>query len=187
MDLQSQAKVRALRQNPRVAITIDTEGYPPKVLLIRGAAGVELVDGVPEAYLKASRKLVPAEEFASWEAGVRALYQRMALITIEPDWAKLLDFETTIPKAVSGAGAPAVSSAGCPTLHASLRCSAIARGCCLAQTRGIEPPSSPCISTASPRPCRVTQVNLTPLVSELYPMAGSDQVSHPSRHPLSPQ
>jgi hypothetical protein len=24
----------------------------------------------------------------------------MALITIEPDWAKLLDFETTIPKAV---------------------------------------------------------------------------------------
>jgi hypothetical protein len=94
------AKVRALRQNPRVAITIDTEGYPPKVLLIRGAAGVELVDGVPEAYLKASRKLVPAEEFASWEAGVRALYQQMALITIEPDWAKLLDFETTIPKAV---------------------------------------------------------------------------------------
>jgi hypothetical protein len=24
----------------------------------------------------------------------------MALITIEPDWAKLLNFETTIPKAV---------------------------------------------------------------------------------------
>jgi hypothetical protein len=31
---------------------------------------------------------------------VRALYDQMALITIEPDWAKLLDFETTIPKAV---------------------------------------------------------------------------------------
>jgi hypothetical protein len=24
----------------------------------------------------------------------------MALITIEPDWAKLLDFETTLPKAI---------------------------------------------------------------------------------------
>lgn len=94
------AKVRALRQNPRVALTIDTEGFPPHVLLVRGAAGVELVDGVPEDYLEASRKLVPAEQFEGWQAGVRGLYEQMARITIEPDWAKLLDFETTIPKAV---------------------------------------------------------------------------------------
>jgi hypothetical protein len=95
------AKVRALRQNPRVALTIDTQGqWPPRVLLIRGAARVELVDGVPDAYVEASRKVVPAEHFESWEHGVRALYDQMALITIEPDWAKLLDFETTLPKAV---------------------------------------------------------------------------------------
>jgi hypothetical protein len=31
---------------------------------------------------------------------VRALYDQMVRITIEPDWAKLLDFETTLPKAV---------------------------------------------------------------------------------------
>jgi hypothetical protein len=94
------AKVRALQQNPRVAITIDTEGYPPHVLLIRGAASVELVDGVPAEYIEASRKLVPAEQFDGWEAGIRSLYQQMVRITIDPDWAKLLDFETTIPKAV---------------------------------------------------------------------------------------
>jgi len=75
-----------------VAITIDTEGYPPNVLLIRGSATVAVVDGVPEEYIAASRKLVPESEFAAWENGVRALYQRMALITITPDWAKLLDF-----------------------------------------------------------------------------------------------
>src|SRR3954451_9233902 len=45
------AKVRALQQTPRVAITIDTEGYPPRVLLIRGSATVEIVDGVPEEYI----------------------------------------------------------------------------------------------------------------------------------------
>ena len=28
----------ALRANPAVAITIDTEGFPPEVLLIRGQA-----------------------------------------------------------------------------------------------------------------------------------------------------
>jgi len=94
------AKVRALQQNPRVAITIDTEGFPPHVLLIRGAASTELIDGVPADYIEASRKLVPAEQFDGWEAGVRALYQQMVRITIDPDWAKLLDFETTIPKAV---------------------------------------------------------------------------------------
>jgi Pyridoxamine 5'-phosphate oxidase len=94
------AKVRALQQNPRVAITIDTESFPPHVLLIRGAATVELVDGVPDDYVEASRRLVPADQFDAWEAGVRALYVQMARITIEPDWAKLLDFETTIPKAV---------------------------------------------------------------------------------------
>ena len=33
---------------------------------------------------------------------MRALYDQMVLITIEPDWAKLLDFETTLPKAVEG-------------------------------------------------------------------------------------
>jgi hypothetical protein len=39
------AKVQALRQNPRVAVTIDTEAFPPKVLLVRGSVHVEVVDG----------------------------------------------------------------------------------------------------------------------------------------------
>jgi nitroimidazol reductase NimA-like FMN-containing flavoprotein (pyridoxamine 5'-phosphate oxidase superfamily) len=95
------AKVRALRHNPRVAITIDTqEQWPPRVLLVRGTASVEHVDGVPEEYIEASRKVTPAEVFEDWEAGVRGLYDEMVRITIEPRWAKLLDFETTIPKAV---------------------------------------------------------------------------------------
>jgi hypothetical protein len=95
------AKVRALQRHPRVALTIDTQdAWPPRVLLIRGAARVELVDGVPDFYVEASRKLVPAAHFEGWERGVRALYRRMARITVEPDWAKLLDFETTLPRAV---------------------------------------------------------------------------------------
>jgi hypothetical protein len=94
------AKVRALQQNPRVALTIDTEGFPPRALLIRGAARLELVDGVPDDYIEASRKIVHEEQFGGWEAGVRELYERMTRITIEPDWAKLLDFETTLPRSV---------------------------------------------------------------------------------------
>jgi Pyridoxamine 5'-phosphate oxidase len=95
------AKVRALQTNPRAAMTIDTQDqWPPRALLIRGTAHVELVDGIPDAYIQASRKAIPAQDFDAWELAVRSLYDRMALITVEPDWAKLLDFETTLPQAI---------------------------------------------------------------------------------------
>lgn len=99
--LPTMAKVRALQRDPRVAVTIDTQGeWPPRVLLVRGTAGIEHVEGVPDEYVAASRKVTPAEVFEDWEAGVRGLYDRMVRVTIEPDWARLLDFETTLPQAV---------------------------------------------------------------------------------------
>jgi hypothetical protein len=94
------AKVRALQDNPTVALTIDTNTFPPHVLLVRGTARVELVDGVPPEYLAGSRKIVGEEGFRAFEAQVRQLYRQMARIAIEPDWAKLLDFETRLPRAV---------------------------------------------------------------------------------------
>ena len=60
------AKVAALRRNPRVAVTIDTEGNPPNVLLIRGSATVEPVDGVREEYVSAS--IVPPDQQEGWAA-----------------------------------------------------------------------------------------------------------------------
>ena len=94
------AKVAAVRKNPKVALTIDTGAFPPKALLIRGTAEVELVQGVPEGYLLAGHKVMTDEQYPEWEAGVKSLYAEMGVITVTPTWAKLLDFETTIPKAV---------------------------------------------------------------------------------------
>jgi hypothetical protein len=94
------AKVGALRADPRVALTIDSNAFPPHVLLVRGTAGVEVVDGVPPEYLAASRKIVGEAGFPAFEEQVRGLYAQMARITITPEWAKLLDFETTLPRAV---------------------------------------------------------------------------------------
>ncbi len=51
-------------------------------------------------YLEAGHKVMTDEQYPEWEAGVKALYTEMVLITVTPTWAKLLDFETTIPKAV---------------------------------------------------------------------------------------
>jgi hypothetical protein len=95
------AKVEAIRRHPRVALCVDRPGLPPRSLLVRGAATVEIVDGVPDVYVRATAKITPAEAMPAWEAGVRALYQQMAVVTVTPDHVVLHDFETTIPKAVA--------------------------------------------------------------------------------------
>jgi Pyridoxamine 5'-phosphate oxidase len=40
-------KVSALKTNPKVALTVDTNAFPPHVLLVRGTAAIDIVDGVP--------------------------------------------------------------------------------------------------------------------------------------------
>ncbi|MFB4278220.1 pyridoxamine 5'-phosphate oxidase family protein [Nonomuraea sp. MTCD27] len=94
-------KLPALRENPTVALTIDTEAHPPKVLLIRGRAELDVVDGIPEEYLQinGSYEMTP-EQRVEWEAEVRSLYDGMVRIVVSPTWAKLIDFETTLPSAV---------------------------------------------------------------------------------------
>lgn len=94
-------KLAALRHNPAVALTIDTEVHPPKTLLIRGRAELDLVQGIPDEYLQASGTYqMSPEQRVEWEAGVRSLYEAMYRIVVTPTWAKLIDFETTLPSAV---------------------------------------------------------------------------------------
>jgi hypothetical protein len=94
-------KLPALRHNPAVALTIDTEVHPPKILLIRGRAELDVVEGIPAEYLEmnSSYQMTP-EQRAEWEVEVHALYDGMVRIVVTPTWAKLIDFETTLPSAV---------------------------------------------------------------------------------------
>ena len=94
------AKVEALRQRPAVAVTIDSETQPPHVLLVRGQAIVDEVDGVPDGYIESNRLLRSDEERTTFAAQVRELYDSMVEVQITPTWAKVLDFETTAPEAV---------------------------------------------------------------------------------------
>jgi Pyridoxamine 5'-phosphate oxidase len=94
-------KLPPLRENPAVALTIDTEVHPPKILLIRGRAELDVVDGIPDEYLEATStyKMTP-EQRVEWEAEISSLYDGMVRIVVSPTWAKLIDFETTLPSAV---------------------------------------------------------------------------------------
>jgi hypothetical protein len=94
-------KLPHLRENPAVALTIDTEVHPPKILLIRGRAELDVVEGIPAEYLQmnGSYEMTP-EQRVEWEAEVHSLYDAMVRIVVTPTWAKLIDFETTLPSAV---------------------------------------------------------------------------------------
>lgn len=95
-------KLAHLRRNPAVALTIDTEVHPPKILFIRGRAELDVTDGIPDEYLEmnSTYQMTP-EQRVEWEAGVRSLYHEgMVRIVVTPTWAKLIDFETTLPSAV---------------------------------------------------------------------------------------
>ena len=92
-------KLVSLRANPAVALTIDTDDHPPKILLIRGRAELDVVDGIPREYFEANA--VPPDQYDTWEREVRSLYtDGMVRVVITPTWAKLIDFENTLPTAV---------------------------------------------------------------------------------------
>jgi hypothetical protein len=94
-------KLASLRRNPAVSLTIDTEVHPPKILLLRGEAVLDEVEGIPEEYLRMNGSYeMTAEQRLEWEAEVRSLYDSMVRIVVTPTWAKLIDFEETLPSAV---------------------------------------------------------------------------------------
>jgi len=90
-------KVSALQANSKVALTVDTNAFPPHVLLVRGTAVIDIVEGVPPEYLEASRKAIAPDQWDAFERQVRGLYKQMARIKVTPLWAKLLDFQTRFP------------------------------------------------------------------------------------------
>ena len=95
-------KVAALRRHPRVAITIDDAGdWPYRVLLLRGTAVLDTVEGVAPEYAAAAERYFGPEQGAAWVANVGQLSDQMVRITVRLDWVGLLDFEGRFPQAIS--------------------------------------------------------------------------------------
>jgi hypothetical protein len=147
-------KLRALSQNPMVALTIDTEVHPPKILLIRGRAELDFVAGIPDEYLHAtSTYAMTPEQRVAWEAEVRSLYHDgMVRIVVTPTWAKLIDFETTLPSAVARVGWIAHASA--PPRYAE---SVTSAGNCRGGMARTRPRLRPGVNTAHHGPYRTKE------------------------------
>jgi len=95
-------KLKALAKNPRVSLTIDDNTFPHKVLLIRGSARLEPVEGIVPEYEAAAARYFDAELAKGWLGQLRTLISSMVRITITPDWVGLLDFQTRFPSALAG-------------------------------------------------------------------------------------
>ena len=90
-------RLAALRANPDVAVTIDTEQFPPEVLLLRGRVVITEVDGVVPEYALAARRYLGEAAAATYLAQIDQPGTRMARIAVRPSWVGLLDFQTRIP------------------------------------------------------------------------------------------
>ena len=96
-------KVKTLQSNSKVALTIDGDVFPYKVLQIRGTARVETVDGVVPEYAIAAERYFGSEQGRAWIEQVRGMFAQMARIVIQPEWVGILDFEQRFPSAIEAA------------------------------------------------------------------------------------
>jgi hypothetical protein len=98
-------RLRALRARPEVAVTIDTEAFPPEALTMRGKATITEVDGIVPEYAEAARRYLGEEEASAYLAQIDDPGTRMARIAIRPAWVGVLDFQTRLPSALGGPSA----------------------------------------------------------------------------------
>lgn len=94
-------KLKALAKNPRVSLTIDDNTFPHKVLLIRGTARLEAVDGIVPEYEAAAERYFGAAQGKAWLDQLRTMISSMVRIRITPEWIGLLDFQTRFPSALA--------------------------------------------------------------------------------------
>jgi hypothetical protein len=100
--LPGASKVPALRAHPDVAVTIDTEGFPAEVLLVRGQAEVTDVDGVVPEYAQAARRYLGEGAADDFLAQVDRPGAKMHRIAVRPGWVGVLDFQTRLPAPLGG-------------------------------------------------------------------------------------
>lgn len=93
-------KLKALAKNPKVSLTIDENTFPHKVLLIRGTAKLNTVEGVAPEYAAAAERYFGREQGQAWVAQMGQMVSSMVRVSVTPEWVGLLDFQTRFPSAL---------------------------------------------------------------------------------------
>jgi PPOX class probable F420-dependent enzyme len=94
-------KLKALRKNPKVSLTIDDNTFPHKVLLIRGTAQLETLDDIVPEYIAAADRYFGPQQGQAWVNQLRTMISSMVRIVVTPEWVGLLDFQQRFPSALA--------------------------------------------------------------------------------------
>ena len=96
-------KTKVLTNGSKVAMSIEHDSSPPKILQIRGTVHTDTVEGIAPEYAAMIRRTMSEGDAQALLAEATRLYPRMTRIFIHPDWVGILDFETRLPSAVERA------------------------------------------------------------------------------------
>ena len=96
-------KMKALKDGDNVALTINTDRMPHRVLLIRGTARTDTVDGIAPEYAAMIRRVMGDEGGLAWLDQLAPICPRMSRVFIRPTWVGILDFEARFPSALERA------------------------------------------------------------------------------------
>jgi hypothetical protein len=96
-------KLEAIQDGSNVALSIDADRYPWKVLLVRGSVHTDMVRGIAPEYELLSVKMLGEEGARAWTDNMRPIMTEMARIFITPEWVGIIDFETRFPQYVERA------------------------------------------------------------------------------------
>ncbi len=96
-------KMKVLGDGTKVALTIDSDAMPYKVLLIRGTVRTDTVDGIAPEYEAMTVRVMGEEQARAWLENMRPICPRMSRVFVTPEWVGILDFETRFPSALERA------------------------------------------------------------------------------------
>ena len=92
-------KMKVMEQETKVALTIDYEEWPARVLMIRGAARSEVVNGEIPEYPAITKKYLGEEQAQGWRQQYAQMFPNPIRITVQPEWVGIIDLaSTTAPR-----------------------------------------------------------------------------------------
>jgi hypothetical protein len=96
------ARIRDLQANPHIAVSIDTDSFPPVALSLRGTVSVAEHSGIVSEYAQAARRYLGQHAAEDYLAFLDNPATVMARIALYPAWVGLIDFQTRNPHTLGG-------------------------------------------------------------------------------------
>jgi hypothetical protein len=96
-------KMKVLKEGTKVALSIDSDSMPYKVLLIRGSVHIDSVEGIAPEYRASGQRVLGEEQGQAFMNQVQPIIPQMARIFIRPEWVAIQDFESRFPNAMERA------------------------------------------------------------------------------------